>query len=886
MGTLTGPSGDSDSDSKLDVNETWTYTGAYTVTQADIDNGGNILNTATADSTQTGSESASTSVPVEQKPDLNITKTASVPGGTADVVGEVISYSIVVDNNGNQTLTGVTVSDPKLGTLTGPSGDSDSDSQLDVNETWTYTGSYTVTQADIDNGGNILNTATADSTQTGSESASTSVPVTQRPDLDITKTATVADGATAVDAALDVINYSIVVDNNGNTTLTGVTVSDPRISNLSLASGDTDSDSKLDVNETWTYTGSYTVTQADIDNGGNILNTATADSTQTGSESASTSVPVTQRPDLDITKTVSSITNPNGTAGGTTVDQVGDVVRYAITVDNNGNTTLTGVTVSDPRISNLSLASGDTDSDSKLDVNETWTYTGSYTVTQANLDAGGNLLNTATADSTQTPSESASTSVPVKQNPAINIDKVTVYGTQTGDGLTGVVAGQPISWRYTVTNPGNVSLSNVFVKDNNGTTTNTADDFNATYVSGDTNNDGKLNPGESWSYTASGTAVAGSYNNIGTASGSIGGTTVTKTDSSSYFGTADVGQIAPTGVTCDQYIQGTAPDFSQFYASQGGVVQYSTQGGLINQTNPGVFFYYTGLSNTIKGFDGPDAGTAPDPLTVFIDQNNSSSNVNRWNFDATKNDVKLYRVTDVNNNGIIDAADTCVQQQLNNNQIKIQNGDVTVDFIPATIGSLYVIGVKYDTSTVKGINVGTSNPTVKYNFQTDVGNDGFFEETDSKGITLQYKFPLKLQGTPTVGGSRLTQAELAPVVDAAIDYWAKQGADSQSLNKLKNTDVLIGDLGGSVLGTTDGSMVTIDDDASGYGWSGSLDGVASNRVDLFSAVTHEFGHILGYDHDAMGETLGVGERHLPLDLEDKNLFKDPFPNSLSGRSLF
>ncbi|WP_226595101.1 DUF7507 domain-containing protein, partial [Microseira wollei] len=78
------------------MNETWTYTGAYTVTQADIDNGGNILNTATADSTQTGSESASTSVPVEQKPDLNITKTASVPGGTADVVGEVISYSIVV----------------------------------------------------------------------------------------------------------------------------------------------------------------------------------------------------------------------------------------------------------------------------------------------------------------------------------------------------------------------------------------------------------------------------------------------------------------------------------------------------------------------------------------------------------------------------------------------------------------------------------------------------------------------------------------------------------------------------------------------------------------------------------------------------------------------
>jgi len=28
-------------------------------------------------------------------------------------------------------------------------------------------------------------------------------------------------------------------------------------------------------------------------------------------------------------------------------------------------------------------------------------------------------------------------------------------------------------------------------------------------------------------------------------------------------------------------------------------------------------------------------------------------------------------------------------------------------------------------------------------------------------------------------------------------------------------------------------------------------------------VTHEFGHVLGYDHDAMGATLAVGERELP-----------------------
>jgi hypothetical protein len=45
-------------------------------------------------------------------------------------------------------------------------------------------------------------------------------------------------------------------------------------------------------------------------------------------------------------------------------------------------------------------------------------------------------------------------------------------------------------------------------------------------------------------------------------------------------------------------------------------------------------------------------------------------------------------------------------------------------------------------------------------------------------------------------------------------------------------------------------------------------------VDLFSAVTHEFGHILGLDHDVMGATLGISERHLPFE-EDKAL-RNPF----------
>jgi uncharacterized repeat protein (TIGR01451 family) len=38
------------------------------------------------------------------------------------------------------------------------------------------------------------------------------------------------------------------------------------------------------------------------------------------------------------------------------------------------------------------------------------------------------------------------------------------------------------------------------------------------------------------------------------------------------------GQVAPTGTTCDQYLKYTATNFQDYYASQGGVIQYGEKG--------------------------------------------------------------------------------------------------------------------------------------------------------------------------------------------------------------------------------------------------------------------------------------------------------------------
>ncbi|MDH5271257.1 MAG: hypothetical protein OEY32_15185, partial [Candidatus Krumholzibacteria bacterium] len=226
---------------------------------------------------------------------------------------------------------------------------------------------------------------------------------------------------------------------------------------------------------------------------------------------------------------------------------------------------------------------------------------------------------------------------------------------------------------------------------------------------------------------------------------------------------------------------------------------------------------------------------------------------------------------DANNNGKIDSNETCTRV---NSGISttfgsgVDKGDVLLTFTPVA-GSLYVIGVKYDTGTVVGLPQG-SKPTVQYTFNTNVGVNGSVEETDSKGITLAPKSALTLDGQAREGGhaSALKEAAMQHVIDQAIAYWAAQGASEEGLQALKSAEIDIADLGGNTLAETGWDGITIDDDAAGYGWSlsGVNGQVNPNKVDLLSAVEHEFGHLLGHDHNDMGATLGVGERVEPITL--------------------
>ena len=444
---------------------------------------------------RSGLETICTFNDTKTNPLLEVVKSSTTSSITA--AGQVVPYRFAVSNKGNVALTGITVTDPKCdAAAVFVSGDTDSDNKLDLSETWIYSCSHTVSQAELDAGGSLSNTVTADSNESGPDTDTLLIPVSQNPLLEVVKSSTTS----SITAAGQVVPYRFAVSNKGNVALTGITVTDPKCDAAAVfVSGDTDSDNKLDLSETWIYSCSHTVSQAELDAGGSLSNTVTADSNESGPDTDTLLIPVSQNPLLEVVKssTTSSIT------------AAGQVVPYRFAVSNKGNVALTGITVTDPKCDAAAVfVSGDTDSDNKLDLSETWIYSCSHTVSQAELDAGGSLSNTVTADSNESGPDTDTLLIPVSQNPALSLAK-------SATPLTYSTVGQSITYSYLVSNSGNVRLAGpVTVADDKAT------------VSCPALSDGFLDPGESITCSASYSITQADLNNgsvTNTAKASAGG---------------------------------------------------------------------------------------------------------------------------------------------------------------------------------------------------------------------------------------------------------------------------------------------------------------------------------------------------------------------------
>ncbi|PZO06111.1 MAG: hypothetical protein DCF27_13085, partial [Lysobacteraceae bacterium] len=360
-----------------------TCTGTHTITQAEI-NAGVVNNSATASGTPPGggtttSPPDTTSTPIAAAPALTIDKTAGVPSGAT--AGSTIGYTFLVTNTGNVTITGIVINDVNLDAAAVCPV-----TTLAPGASTTCTGTHTITQPEI-NAGVVNNSATASGTPPGggtttSPPDTTSTIINIVPRLTIDKTAGTPSGATAGST----IDYTFLVTNTGNVTITGIVIDDANLDAPAVCPVTT-----LLPGASTTCTGRHTITQAEV-NAGVVNNSATATGTTPGGSTATslpdtTSTPIAANPSLTIDKT----------AAVATYATVGQVIDYAYLVSNTGNVTITGITVLDDRIASVSCPV------TTLQPGTSMTCTARYTIQAADL-AGtpGSVTNIATANGTPT----------------------------------------------------------------------------------------------------------------------------------------------------------------------------------------------------------------------------------------------------------------------------------------------------------------------------------------------------------------------------------------------------------------------------------------------------------------------------------------------------
>ena len=457
-GTLTGPATDTGIANVLDVGESWIYTLPYAATQQDIDTGAVLTNSVSATTTETGTQvkqdTAETSI--DQAPEFSVTKNVDL--ASIDLPS-LLSYVITVENTGNQSLTNIVITDTapdgSVATVTGPTGDGAQANVLDVGETWQYTTSYTATQADLDAGAALVNSVEVSVDEiTDTESATASTNVSATPEMSISKTVDIA----SINAP-QTLSYTIEVENTGNVSLNNVvlndTLPDGSIATLTGPVADSGVVGALDVGEIWEYTTTYSVSQVEIDDGATLANTVavTADELNGVSFSDSAVTTINRIPDFTLEKVVdqSSINQPG-------------ILNYTITAENIGNVSLGNIVISDtlPDGTPAVLIGPLTDIGvtGRIDVGESWTWTGTYNVTQDDVNAGDPLVNEVTVSTDEAGSATANVETVVSQVPGITIDKV-------GDTALYVAAGDVLDYTFTITNVGNVALSSITVTDPN-----------------------------------------------------------------------------------------------------------------------------------------------------------------------------------------------------------------------------------------------------------------------------------------------------------------------------------------------------------------------------------------------------------------------------------
>lgn len=255
----------------------------------------------------------------------------------------------------------------------------------------------------------------------------------------------------------DTIQYTFDVTNTGGVLISGITVDDAKAGSVTCPTAALAAGATL----TCSAAAPYVITSADVQHG-SVDNSATASGSPQGTTTRVTSAPsATSTPTTDPAPAITLVKSADPSGPGSY--NAGQTITYSFTVTNTGNVPLNDITVDEGGFTGTGTISDPSCPSASLAVGAQEVCTATYTLTQADIDAGS-VTNNATAEGTPpgvdtpTPSGSSTVTIPYTAEPALAVKK-------TANVTSVTKAGDVVTYSFRVTNIGNVTLRNVGIED-------------------------------------------------------------------------------------------------------------------------------------------------------------------------------------------------------------------------------------------------------------------------------------------------------------------------------------------------------------------------------------------------------------------------------------
>ncbi len=351
------------------------------------------------------------------------------PDRSAANVGEAVTYAYTVRNLGDAPLANVALSDSRLGaiTLNTPA--------LASGASAVGSGSTLITPADWP--GPLVNVATATGTAptggmvTHTAGAAVTLSGAAALAVSVSKPATASVGTT--------VQYTYQITNTGPVPFGSLAARDALLGPIVLATG-------LAPGQTTTAVAPLTVVETQLP--GPLASAVTVTGTTVAglpvTAGASASLVLTSNAQLVVTQTVSAATASPGS-----------VLTYTVQVRNTGNVSLRGVAVESSKLGSIALGAGN------LAPGAVTSGTAVRTIVEGDLP--GPFVSVVTA--TGTPRYGNGPAVTATDSDAVTLTSNPSLQVTATANPTVIAVGQAVGYSYRVRNSGDVTLSNLVVRD-------------------------------------------------------------------------------------------------------------------------------------------------------------------------------------------------------------------------------------------------------------------------------------------------------------------------------------------------------------------------------------------------------------------------------------